>query len=155
MRSCTRHCLLCMSCACARVRPVALYHHAACSASCVTSLPCVLLLLSLLLSCCCSAKDLIRKLLVVDPCRRLTAAECLKHPWITAGQVSSDPLTEARSKMQVRVKGVCCGVVAVVTNYAHGRHAPAACSSSSSIDQQHRRWAGQGCSAALCRVQAE
>lgn len=51
----------------------------------------------------CSAKDLVRKLLVVDPGRRLTAAECMKHPWVTAGQVSSDPLTEARSKMQVSV----------------------------------------------------
>lgn len=50
----------------------------------------------------CSAKDLIRKLLVVSPDRRLVAADCLKHPWVTAGQVSSDPLTEARSKMQVR-----------------------------------------------------
>ena len=47
------------------------------------------------------AKDLIRKLLIVDHHRRLSAAECLKHPWVTAGQVSSDPLTEARSKMKV------------------------------------------------------
>jgi hypothetical protein len=58
------------------------------------------------------AKDLIRKLLVVDPARRLAAADCLKHPWVTAGQVSSDPLTEARSKMQVGARNQdqvqCC-----------------------------------------------
>lgn len=52
------------------------------------------------------AKDLIRKLLVVDPARRLAAADCLQHPWVTAGQVSSDPLTEARSKMQVGIQGL-------------------------------------------------
>jgi len=32
-----------------------------------------------------SAKDLIRRLLVVDPARRLSAAEALQHPWIVEG----------------------------------------------------------------------
>lgn len=34
---------------------------------------------------CCRAKDLIRKLLVVDPAKRLTAAQSLKHEWVAAG----------------------------------------------------------------------
>ena len=29
------------------------------------------------------AKDLIRKMLIVDPAKRWSASECLKHPWIT------------------------------------------------------------------------
>eukprot|EP00966_Prymnesium_polylepis_P144607 3339157-Prymnesium_polylepis.1 len=31
------------------------------------------------------ARDLVRKLLVGDPAERLTAAECLRHPWIRSG----------------------------------------------------------------------
>jgi hypothetical protein len=53
-----------------------------------------------LLLLCCSAKDLISKLLVVHPNQRLTAAQCLEHPWVTAGSVPSNPLTAARNKMQ-------------------------------------------------------
>ena len=29
------------------------------------------------------AKDLVRKMLCVDPAGRLPAAECLEHPWVT------------------------------------------------------------------------
>jgi len=29
------------------------------------------------------AKDLVRKMLIVDPAKRWSASECLKHPWIT------------------------------------------------------------------------
>eukprot|EP00882_Tetradesmus_deserticola_P023882 GHRQ01026041.1.p1 GENE.GHRQ01026041.1~~GHRQ01026041.1.p1 ORF type:complete len:144 (+),score=60.68 GHRQ01026041.1:97-528(+) len=47
-----------------------------------------------------SAKDLISKLLVVHPSQRLTAVQCLEHPWVTAGSVPSNPLTAARNKMQ-------------------------------------------------------
>lgn len=36
------------------------------------------------------AKDLIRKLLVVDPAKRLTARDVLKHPWIVAGGGEKD-----------------------------------------------------------------
>jgi len=32
-----------------------------------------------------SGKDLVRRLLTVDPAKRLTAPELLKHPWITGG----------------------------------------------------------------------
>lgn len=51
------------------------------------------------LCCCCSAKDLIRKLLIVDPRQRLTAAQALQHPWITAGEVPSSPLVGAVQNM--------------------------------------------------------
>ncbi|WIA20191.1 hypothetical protein OEZ85_006039 [Tetradesmus obliquus] len=47
-----------------------------------------------------SAKDLISKLLIVHPNQRLTATQCLEHPWVTAGSVPSNPLTAARNKMQ-------------------------------------------------------
>ena len=38
------------------------------------------------------AKDLIKKLLVSDPKKRLSAEEILKHPWITQNTYSSKPL---------------------------------------------------------------
>ena len=38
------------------------------------------------------AKDLIKKLLVADPVKRLSAEEILKHPWITQNTYSSKPL---------------------------------------------------------------
>ncbi len=38
------------------------------------------------------AKDLIRKILVVDPSQRYTCAQILAHPWVT-GVVSDAPLT--------------------------------------------------------------
>ena len=39
-----------------------------------------------------NAKDLIKKLLVADPKKRLSAVEILKHPWITQNTYSSKPL---------------------------------------------------------------
>jgi hypothetical protein len=51
------------------------------------------------------AKDLISRLLVVDPAKRLSAAEVLAHPWVAAAQ-STAPLAaasrEALRKYQVR-----------------------------------------------------
>ena len=38
------------------------------------------------------AKDLIKKLLVADPKKRLSAEEILKHPWVTQSNYSSKPL---------------------------------------------------------------
>jgi serine/threonine protein kinase len=35
------------------------------------------------------AKDFIKKILVVNPAKRMTAEEALKHPWITAGAKKS------------------------------------------------------------------
>jgi hypothetical protein len=53
-----------------------------------------------------SAKDLVRRLLVVDPAARLTATQCLSHPWVTAGEVPRNPLVAARSRMAaLSVKG--------------------------------------------------
>ena len=43
-----------------------------------------------------SAKDLVRKLLTVDPRQRYTAAQVLQHPWITGG-ASSKPLSEGHT----------------------------------------------------------
>ena len=43
-----------------------------------------------------NAKDLVRKLLTVDPRHRLTAAQVLQHPWITGG-ASSKPLSEGHT----------------------------------------------------------
>jgi hypothetical protein len=83
-----------------------------CSNVCITTLHLLLLCLTLQLACArllllspadmlqCSAKDLISKLLVVHPHQRLTAQQCLDHPWVTAGSVPSNPLTAARNKMQ-------------------------------------------------------
>ena len=45
------------------------------------------------------AKDLIRRLLVVDPARRLSAAGVLKHPWLH-GTVASRELSSALSQMR-------------------------------------------------------
>ena len=43
-----------------------------------------------------SAKDLVRRLLTVDPKQRYTAAQVLTHPWITGG-ASSKPLSEGHT----------------------------------------------------------
>lgn len=64
----------------------------------------------------CSAKDLISKLLVVHPGQRLTASQCLAHPWVTAGEVPSNPLTAARNKMQalsMKAPGFAAAMAAV------------------------------------------
>jgi len=39
-----------------------------------------------------SAKDLVRKLLTVDPKQRYTAKQVLQHPWISGSEASSKPL---------------------------------------------------------------
>jgi len=41
------------------------------------------------------AKDLVRQMLVQDPNRRLTAAECLRHRWLAPGEASRQPLPVA------------------------------------------------------------
>ena len=41
------------------------------------------------------AKDLVRQMLVQDPSRRLTAAECLRHRWLAPGEASRQPLPVA------------------------------------------------------------
>jgi calcium/calmodulin-dependent protein kinase I len=46
------------------------------------------------------ARDLIQRLLVVDPDRRLTASEALKHPWIT-GESQQEPGQQVRQVQQV------------------------------------------------------
>lgn len=39
-----------------------------------------------------SAKDLVRRLLTVDPAQRATAAQVLAHPWIAGSEASTKPL---------------------------------------------------------------
>lgn len=34
-----------------------------------------------------SAKDVVRKLLVVDPTKRMTVDEALQHPWLQVGEL--------------------------------------------------------------------
>ena len=46
------------------------------------------------------AKDLISKLLVVDPKKRLTAEEMLKHPWIMGEKTPRKGLPEVSSKIR-------------------------------------------------------
>mmetsp|Transcript_60813 Transcript_60813/g.162658 ORF Transcript_60813/g.162658 Transcript_60813/m.162658 type:complete len:633 (-) Transcript_60813:238-2136(-) len=51
------------------------------------------------------AKDLVRRMMTVDPKRRISAAECLAHPWCAAqreGKVSSKALTQAQLKLRDR-----------------------------------------------------
>jgi len=45
------------------------------------------------------AKDFIKKLLVVDPKKRMTGKEALKHPWLT-GHAPSQPLAKVSDKMR-------------------------------------------------------
>jgi len=45
------------------------------------------------------AKDFIKKLLVVDPKKRMTGKEALKHPWLT-GHAPSQPLVKVSDKMR-------------------------------------------------------
>ncbi|KAG9442871.1 hypothetical protein H6P81_018725 [Aristolochia fimbriata] len=42
-----------------------------------------------------SAKDLIRKMLIQDPKRRITAAEALQHPWLREDGASDKPIDSA------------------------------------------------------------
>ncbi|KAK8487435.1 hypothetical protein V6N11_076655, partial [Hibiscus sabdariffa] len=42
-----------------------------------------------------SAKDLLRKMLTMDPKKRLTAAQALEHPWLREGEASDKPINSA------------------------------------------------------------
>lgn len=45
-----------------------------------------------------AAKDLVRKLLTVDPNQRYTAKQVLAHPWISGSMASTAPLGEEYGK---------------------------------------------------------
>lgn len=51
-----------------------------------------------------SGKDLVRKLLCVNPNNRLNAIEALSHPWITDDSISFMPLESAQENMIKYVK---------------------------------------------------
>jgi len=68
-----------------------------------------------------AAKDLVRGLLVVDPSRRLSASEVLRHSWVAAGNASARPLSAALvgglSKIQaarMRFRGAVQSVLATI-----------------------------------------
>ncbi|CAI9088395.1 OLC1v1022705C3 [Oldenlandia corymbosa var. corymbosa] len=42
-----------------------------------------------------SAKDLVRKMLTMDPKKRITAAQVLEHPWMREGEASDKPIDSA------------------------------------------------------------
>ncbi|CAF2149082.1 unnamed protein product [Brassica napus] len=42
-----------------------------------------------------SAKDLVRKLLTMDPRKRISAAQALEHPWIRGGEAPDNPIDSA------------------------------------------------------------
>eukprot|EP00771_Trimastix_marina_P004004 gnl/Trimastix_PCT/730.p1 GENE.gnl/Trimastix_PCT/730~~gnl/Trimastix_PCT/730.p1 ORF type:complete len:348 (+),score=75.38 gnl/Trimastix_PCT/730:7-1050(+) len=46
------------------------------------------------------AKDLISRLLVVSPTERLTAEQCLAHPWFTTAAKPSEPLSMAQANLK-------------------------------------------------------
>ena len=53
------------------------------------------------------AKDLVKKMLVVDPTARLSASEALMHPWITGAAHSDEHLQhleDAQMNMKSRME---------------------------------------------------
>jgi len=48
-------------------------------------------------------KDLIRKLLRIDPNERLTAEETLRHPWLFEGLPDEDPALAAVKRAETQV----------------------------------------------------
>jgi calcium/calmodulin-dependent protein kinase I len=47
-----------------------------------------------------NAKDLIKKLIILDPSQRLTADDILKHPWLTGSNNADQPLPFNASEYQ-------------------------------------------------------
>eukprot|EP01024_Parvocaulis_polyphysoides_P036001 TRINITY_DN32047_c0_g2_i1.p2 TRINITY_DN32047_c0_g2~~TRINITY_DN32047_c0_g2_i1.p2 ORF type:complete len:180 (+),score=25.28 TRINITY_DN32047_c0_g2_i1:94-633(+) len=60
-----------------------------------------------------SAKDLICKLLVVDPLQRLSASQALKHPWLS-GDVGSSNLQGVRENMKKHMRNKWKGAIGTV-----------------------------------------
>ena len=51
------------------------------------------------------AKDFIRKLIVVDPTKRMTALQCLEHPWLKNTSLATVNLTGVIQGMKSVKKG--------------------------------------------------
>lgn len=47
-----------------------------------------------------NAKDLIRRLLVADPKQRMTAAQALRHPWVTGNAAKNEHMEGAQTKLK-------------------------------------------------------
>eukprot|EP00004_Rigifila_ramosa_P021673 TRINITY_DN580_c0_g1_i2.p1 TRINITY_DN580_c0_g1~~TRINITY_DN580_c0_g1_i2.p1 ORF type:complete len:336 (-),score=80.65 TRINITY_DN580_c0_g1_i2:706-1686(-) len=70
-----------------------------------------------------SAKDLIRKLLTVDPAKRLTAVEALQHPWLTGETASTSHLPDTLKSMKsfnARRKFKMAVIATIATNRIKG-----------------------------------
>ncbi len=48
------------------------------------------------------ALDLVQKLLVIDPTKRLSASEAERHPWIASANVSKEHITDAHAAIRSR-----------------------------------------------------
>jgi len=48
-----------------------------------------------------NAKDLVRKLLKVDPTKRIIASEALKHPWVKGGAAKDDHMETTMEKIKI------------------------------------------------------
>ena len=48
------------------------------------------------------ARDLVQKLLVIDPVKRLSASEAERHPWVTSTNVSTEHIADAHAAIRSR-----------------------------------------------------
>lgn len=62
------------------------------------------------------AKDFVSKILVLDPSKRMTSEECLKHPWIVQNTAASEP-----PRSLSRLESVRGQLNKYVTNVVHKR----------------------------------
>ncbi|KXJ07736.1 calcium/calmodulin-dependent protein kinase type IV [Exaiptasia diaphana] len=65
-----------------------------------------------------SAKDLVSKLIVLDPSKRLSAKQALQHPWVKGDNAKREDMEKAREKLKEfnakrKLKGGMIGVMAV------------------------------------------
>lgn len=72
-----------------------------------------------------TARDFIDKCLVVDPAKRMTAKDCLNHPWIQSD--TSQPKPGEEDLLQKGLKAKFDAKRVSIAGLAHGRGATARC----------------------------